>query len=136
MTTQVDIFMWSHLIFLRMHNAHFIWQLWVTKSDCRFYSNYFLKKIWNLNTLLILIDPLDLIIRSSIPLQLAPESISHVKHIDVILASSLWTVSLQALDTKQALFSASENAAGLENCANCCLLIHFAFLSLPFSPLF
>ncbi len=50
-----------------------------------------------------------------IPLHLAVESISHVMHIHVILASSLWSVSLQAPDTKHALLSPAENAAGSEN---------------------
>lgn len=62
-----------------------------------------------------------------IPLHLAAQSISHVLHICIILVSSLRSVSLQAPDTKQALDSPSENAAGSEKCANCSLLIHFVF---------
>lgn len=53
-----------------------------------------------------------------IPLHLAAQSISYVMHINIILASSLRSVSLQAPDTKQTPHSPSENAAGSEKCAN------------------
>lgn len=53
-----------------------------------------------------------------IPLHLAAQSISYVMHINIILASSLRSVSLQAPDIKQAPRSPSENAAGSEKCAN------------------
>lgn len=108
--------------------THFIWQLWVTKPDCRFYSNYFLnmiqKHFFNLHWSLWF-DYSQLM--KQIPLHHAMQSISHVMHMHIILASSLWSVIRQAPDTKHALLSPSENAAGSEKCANCGLLIHFAF---------
>lgn len=115
-----DTTTWRHLIFLRM--LHILYDSYESPNTIADFTviTFFFNLHWS-----IWFDYSQLM--KHIPLHLAVESISHVMHINIKFASSLWSVSLQAPDTKHALLSPLENAAASKKCANCCLLIHLAF---------